>query len=248
MRILPFLSTLFLAILSTVNAQIEPSQKELIELRTYEVKTGAKMNVLVDYMRQVLVPTLKEKGAREVALFKELGDAEPRKLYLMIAHNDSQSFLKSQELHKDKKYAQLADSYNAISIENTLYNRIESMLLLSFDRLPKMDALKASSTLFELRTYESYSEDANRRKIDMFNDEELDLFYEVGLHPVFFGEQIIGAQRPCLTYMIQFDDMEEHDANWKKFIDSEKWKAMSSKEKYANTTNKIYKVFLNRIF
>lgn len=82
----------------------------------------------------------------------------------------------------------------------------------------------------------------------MFNDEELDLFYEVGLHPVFFGEQIIGAQRPSLTYMIQFEDMKEHDANWRKFIDSEKWKVISSKEKYADTATKIHKVFLSRIF
>lgn len=242
------LPALLLLVFSTANAQLKVNEKELVELRTYEVKTGAKMNVLVEYLDQVLAPTLKEKGAREVALFKEVGDAEPRKLYLMIAHSDSQSFLNSQELHKDTGYAQRASTYNAVSIENTVYNRIESMLLLSFDRLPQMDDLKKSSTLFELRTYESYSEDANRRKIDMFNDEELDLFYEVGLHPVFFGEQIIGAQRPSLTYMIQFEDMKEHDANWRKFIDSEKWKVMSSKEKYADTATKIHKVFLSRIF
>ncbi|MFM1807466.1 MAG: hypothetical protein RLZZ242_191 [Bacteroidota bacterium] len=233
---------------TTGYAQQSSTEKEWVELRTYEVKTGAKMNHLVDYLNQVLAPTLKSKGAREVALFKELGDSEPRKLYLMVTHQNATSFLYSQELHKDPDYSKRAKSYNAIGIENTLYNRISSMLLLSFDRLPKMDPIKSTSTLFELRTYESYSEDANRRKIDMFNDEELDLFYEVGLHPVFFGEQIIGPQRPALTYIIQFKDQEEHDLNWKKFIDSEKWKVMSSKAKYANTATKIHKVFLTRIF
>lgn len=242
------LSTLLLLIFSTANAQLSANEKELVELRTYEVKTDEKMNVLVEYLNQVLAPTLKEKGAREVALFKEIGDTEPHKLCLMIAHGDIQSFLNSQELHKDTEYVQRASTYNAIGIENTLYNRIESVLLLSFDRLPKMDALKKSSTFFELRTYEGYSEDANRRKIDMFNDEELDLFYEVGLHPVFFGEQIIGAQRPSLTYMIQFEDMKEHAVNWQNFRDSEKWKVMSSKEIYADTATKIHKAFFRRIF
>lgn len=234
--------------LTAMNGQVASASKELVELRTYEVKTGAKMNVLVDYLKDVLTPTLKSKGATEVALFNEYGNAEPRKLYLMVAYPSSEAFMNSQELHKDPSYQQAAASYNGIGIENTLYNRIESMLLLSFDALPKMDPLKSDSTLFELRTYESYSEDANRRKIDMFNHEELELFYEVGLHPVFFGEQIIGAQRPCLTYMIQFKDMEERDANWKKFIDAPAWKKMSSKAIYANTATKIHKVFLNRVF
>lgn len=234
--------------LTAMNGQVTSASKELVELRTYEVKTGAKMNVLVDYLKDVLTPALKSKGATEVALFNEYGNAEPRKLYLMVAYPTSEVFINSQELHKDPSYKQAAASYNGIGIENTLYNRIESMLLLSFDALPKMDPLNPDSTLFELRTYESYSEDANRRKIDMFNHEELELFYEVGLHPVFFGEQIIGAQRPCLTYMIQFKDMEEHDANWKKFIDAPAWKEMSSKAIYADTATKIHKVFLNRVF
>jgi len=234
--------------LTAMNGQVTSASKELVELRTYEVKTGAKMNVLVDYLKDVLTPALKSKGATEVALFNEYGNAEPRKLYLMVAYPTSEVFINSQELHKNLSYQQAAASYNGIGIENTLYNRIESMLLLSFDALPKMDPLNPDSTLFELRTYESYSEDANRRKIDMFNHEELELFYEVGLHPVFFGEQIIGAQRPCLTYMIQFKDMEEHDANWKKFIDAPAWKEMSSKAIYADTATKIHKVFLNRVF
>ena len=99
------LTALFALVLSTVNAQFNPNEKELVELRTYEVKTGAKMTVLIDYLNQVLAPTLKEKGAREIALFKEVGDAEPYKLYLMIAHSDSQSFVNSQELHKDSAQA-----------------------------------------------------------------------------------------------------------------------------------------------
>ncbi|MGA0155684.1 MAG: hypothetical protein ACO3IX_07370, partial [Flavobacteriaceae bacterium] len=58
------LTALFALVLSTVNAQFNPNEKELVELRTYEVKTGAKMTVLIDYLNQVLAPTLKEKGAR----------------------------------------------------------------------------------------------------------------------------------------------------------------------------------------
>ena len=52
--------------LTSMNGQVASTSKELVELRTYEVKTGAKMNVLVDYLKEVLTPTLKSKGASEV--------------------------------------------------------------------------------------------------------------------------------------------------------------------------------------
>ena len=55
---------------------------------------------------------------------------------------------------------------------------------------------------------------------------------------------IIGPYRPCLTYMINFKDMEEHDANWKKFGSHPDWKAMSGMDEYANTVSNIRKVFL----
>ena len=113
--------------LTSMNGQVASTSKELVELRTYEVKTGANMNVLVDYLKEVLTPTLKSKGASEVALFNEYGNSEPRKLYLMVAYPNSEAFIKSQELHKDMAYDQAAASYNRIGIENTLYNRITSM-------------------------------------------------------------------------------------------------------------------------
>ena len=225
-------------------AQSNSDAKELYELRTYTMKTGGNTAKLAAYLQEVLSPTLKRKGIRHTALFKELGNSDPTKLWFLIAYPDANTYITTQELHKDEQYLKDASSYNAMKIDEKLYDRIESMLLLAFDGLAKMDAIKSDSGLFELRTYESYSEDANRRKIKMFNVEELDLFYEVGLHPVFFGDQISGANRPCLTYMIQFKDMKEHDENWQKFIKSPKWTKMAAKAEYANTATTIHKIFL----
>ncbi|MBT6004375.1 MAG: NIPSNAP family containing protein, partial [Prolixibacteraceae bacterium] len=98
--------------------------------------------------------------------------------------------------------------------------------------------------LLELRTYESYNEDAGRRKIKMFNDEELPLFEKLGLHPVFFGQLLAGRFMPALVYMLWFKDMEERAANWGKFGSSDEWKTMRVKEEYANTVSKVKKVFL----
>lgn len=242
---IPILLLLFFTFNSTFATTTPP--KELYELRRYEIRTGGNQNALIEYIQNVLSPTLQDKGVRTTALFRELGNSEPTAIWMLIAYPSTEVYLASQELHKDSTYTSKASKYNAIEEGQYIYNRIESMLLLAFDGITQMEAIKDNSSLFELRMYEGYSEDATKRKIDMFNKEELDLFYEVGLHPVFFGEQIIGPYRPCLTYMIQFKDMEEHDANWKKFIDSEKWNTMVVKDEYAHTVSKIHKIFLTPI-
>ena len=81
----------------------------------------------------------------------------------------------------------------------------------------------------------------------MFNKEELALFYKVGLNPLFFGEMIAGLYRPCLTYMINFKDMEAHDTAWKAFINHPEWIEMSSKPEYANSVSNIRKTFLEPV-
>lgn len=69
----------------------------------------------------------------------------------------------------------------------------------------------------------------------MFNTAgEIDIFKRVGLTPVFFGETIIGALRPNLTYMLTYDDMAERDRNWKVFGSDPEWKRISAIPEYAN--------------
>ncbi len=219
-------------------------EKELYEIRTYEVKFGSNQQLLKDYLNQVLGPSLKSLGANRFMILGELGNSDPTQLWVIIGYVNGEAFLKAQNLQNDPAYKTAAAEYNALTPDQTLYNRFTSSLLLAFDGMPKMMDPIAGASLFELRTYEGYSEDAVRRKIKMFNEGEIDIFLETGLHPVFFGEMIIGPYRPCLTYMINFKDMEEHDANWKKFSDHPDWKAMSGMDEYANTVSNIRKVFL----
>jgi len=220
------------------------SEKELYEIRTYEIKLGGDQQILIDYLKNVLQPTLKRVGANHFMLFNELGNSNPTKLWVIISYPNSQIYIDAQNLDADPQYTKAVSGYNALSQDDRVYNRFTSSLLLAFDGMPNMlDPINGAS-LFELRTYEGYSEDAVRRKINMFNKEEIDLFFKTNLHPVFFGEMIIGPHRPCLTYMLNFKDMEEHDASWKTFVDHPEWKVMSAKKEYANSVSNIRKVFL----
>lgn len=225
-------------------AVIPVAEKELYELRTYEMRFGANQKLLIDYLKNVLQPALKRTGVNYFMLFKELGGSNPTKIRVLISYPNATVYLNAQNLFSDSVYVSESKEYHDLPQDQTLFNRFSSSLMLAFDEFPKMMNPVEGASLFELRTYEGYSEDAVKRKIQMFNKEEIQLFLKTNLHPVFFGEMIIGPHRPCLTYMINFKDMDEHDASWKNFINHPEWKAMKQKEEYANTVSNIRKVFL----
>lgn len=152
--------------------------------------------------------------------------------------------MQAQNLQSDTKYVAAAKAYDAIQVDKPAYTRFESSLLLAFGGQPKMLDPIEGAGLFELRIYEGYSEDAVRRKIAMFDNEEIELFHKVGLRPVFFGDMLVGPHRPCLVYMLNFTDMEQRNANWGKFLEHPDWNAMKAKPEYANTVSNIRKIFL----
>jgi hypothetical protein len=235
---LPFLAS---SQSSEVNLQTE---KELYELRTYEVRFRANQQLLKDYLKDVLKPSLIQQGVNHVMILGEYGMSDPANIHVLLSYPSADVYMKAQSLQTDMGYLSLAAGYNALAPEDALYNRYSSSLLLAFDGMPNMKEPLEEASIFELRSYEGYSEDAVRRKIKMFNEGEIDIFLKTGLNPVFFGEMIAGPYRPCLTYMLYFRDMEERDENWKKFVPHPDWKELSSKEEYANTVSNIRRIFL----
>ena len=84
---------------------------------------------------------------------------------------------------------------------------MESSLLVAFKGMPHVETpIKSPDRIFQLRIYESPSEMTGQKKIEMFNDAgEIAIFRRVGLHPVFFGETVVGSKMPNLTYMLSFE-------------------------------------------
>ena len=93
---------------------------------------------------------------------------------------------------------------------------------------------KAADRVFQLRVYESPSAYAGKKKIEMFQQGELDIFHRVGLNPVFFAETLIGAQLPSLTYMLAFRDMNSLDCAWELFRNDSVWDELSNRPEYSN--------------
>ncbi|MBC8116644.1 MAG: NIPSNAP family protein, partial [Candidatus Saccharimonas sp.] len=84
-----------------------------------------------------------------------------------------------------------------------------------------------------------------RKKIEMFNQGELSIFRRVGLTPVFFGEALVGARLPNLTYLLAFPDETARTAAWNTFRNDPEWKTLRAIPEYedkrivSKITNKL---------
>ena len=221
------------------------SQSEIYELRVYEMEFSKPAHVLHDYFQKALIPGLNRQGINNVGAFEELGEALPKKVYLLISYPSMQAHQETaDQLEKDAQYKLDAASYMTAPSDQIPFKRVESTFIRSTKGFPELVKPAEDSEVFELRIYESYNEDALRRKVKMFNDSEFDIFKEVGLNTVFFGSNISGDQMPCLTYLLAFKDMEEHKMAWSKFGPHPEWKRIIKLEEYANAMNSITRVFL----
>jgi hypothetical protein len=221
------------------------AQKEMYELRVYELKFGKPEKVLHDYINNALMPALNRQDINNIGVFEELGDALPKKLYLFIPYKNMEAFQSTYEnLKTDTAFKAASENYDTTEEQSFPYETYTTSFFIAFDGFPNVVKPNSDDTLFELRIYESYNEDAFIRKVKMFNKSEFKIFEDVGLRPVFFGEQIAGEYMPNLTYLLAFKDMKDHDTTWEKFGPHPEWQRISNLPEYDNTINNIRRVFL----
>ena len=230
-------------LVSAPSFDYQDATNEIYELRSYELAWGGNQAALTDFLNQVEAPYLKANGANHFMTFKESDQRQPTKIWCLISFPSFAAYQQAIAHRSDQQYLEQSRDYAAAGKS---YNRISSSLLYAFDGLKQMKDPIEGASLFELRIYEGLNEDAVRRKIMMFNDEELDLFYRVDLNPVFFGNMIVGPHVPCLVYMLNYRDMEHREQGWKDFLEHPDWLVMRDKEIYANTVSNIRRIFLEQ--
>ncbi|MFO7692821.1 MAG: NIPSNAP family protein [Vicinamibacterales bacterium] len=228
----------------------DASSREFYELRTYEMQTGNRRAVLNEYLEKAFIPALNRLGSRPVGVFSVVAGSNALNLFVLVPHASLESVLAGHgKLAADPEYLKAAAPYLLASIDDPAYTRYESTLLWAFKNLPKVrvPAETAGNTprIFELRIYESHSEAAALKKVEMFNEGgEIAIFDKVGLRSVFFGQTLIGRRQPNLVYMTVHQDMAAREKAWENFRNSPGWKALSSNPVYANTVSATTVVFL----
>ncbi len=218
----------------------------MYELRTYTL-TAARQPILDIYLAKAFLPALKRFGIGPVGVFFEKLNDQAISVYVLIVHPTADTVTTlSSRLATDKEYHLAAKDYLAVRADDPVYRRIQSSLMVPIEGMPKLEKPDTSKPrLLNLRIYESHNERAAKKKIEMFNQGELAIFRRVGLTPVFFGETVVGADMPNLTYMLVFPDEAGREAAWKRFRDDPEWLKLKAMPEYADKeivsriTNKI---------
>jgi hypothetical protein len=218
------------------------------ELRIYTLTNNTQQKLIEDYYHNAAIPALNKLDVGHVGVFTELKPVAQTKVYVLIPYKSMEHFENvTAKLESDSTYQNQGQAYLNAPATAPAYERIESSLLKAFPYMPKMEVPLNAPRIFELRQYQSASENAGKKKIEMFNDKgEIDIFKRLGFKPVFWGETMIGSARPNLTYMVTFDDMAAHEARWKAFGSDPEWKKLSAMPEYANALiiSKINATFL----
>ncbi len=225
--------------------------QEFYELRTYTLKPGVEPNNLHNFLRDAAIPAWNRLGSRSIGVFSPRDAAESPMLYVLIPHASLEAFATApSRLAADADYLTAGAAYLDLPAADAAYVRFESSLLRAFAGMPRLVlppfSAEKKARLFELRTYESHSEKAALKKIEMFNQGEIEIMRRAALGPVFFGEMIIGTRLPNLTYLLSAESAELHKQHWSAFVGDAEWKKISAIPEYANSKiiSKITSKFL----
>lgn len=217
---------------------------QVLELRRYRLRNGSLAARFSAYAQDALVPALGRAGIVPVGAWNvALGPDSPT-VHMLLPHPDAASVVTlDSRLTADEEYRKAAASSLALPPAAPPFESCGSSLLAAFASLPGVEKLTGDAAgpdrVFELRTYRSATEAAGRRKIEMFEAEEIDLFRRVGLNPIFFGRDLVGDGLPCLTYMVGFKDGAAREKAWAAFREHPEWARMRDDPRYAETVSRI---------
>jgi len=223
--------------------------QEYYELRVYRVEDADRHQIVSGYLEHALLPALGRIGIDRVGVFTRMDDPEDHAIYMLIPFKSLDDFTSlNAALEGDEGYQSAAAEYFSLPQKTPPYTRIESKFMKAFAGIPVIEEPSQTAArtprLFELRTYESHNEQMARRKVEMFNEGEIQVMRDVGLAPVFYGETLIGADVPNLTYMLSAGDMPSHQEHWAAFRVHPGWKKMQAMERYKGTVSNINKWML----
>ncbi|MEO8271912.1 MAG: NIPSNAP family protein [Aureliella sp.] len=255
--IVPFLAIATMLVPQSSSAQ-EPKINQAIELRTYTLTDAAAEAKLDAYLESALLPALERQGLGPIGVFDQAptaddaanakadGEVQAVQVLLVIPGPSVEAVTSAAaSLSSDENYHKAAAEYLSTPAAQPLVKRIRSELLMSFNCWPTVTVSaqkrEEKPRLFEMRVYESPTENFGDLKVEMFNAGEVPIFLDCKIAPVFMGQALIGDMMPNLTYMTVYDNDEQRQAAWKAFVEHADWQVLKEVEKYKGTVSKIHK-------
>ncbi len=222
-------------------AQVGPGPgkgREFYELRKYRMQSGPQTKLTDSFVADALIPALNRMGFSPVGAFRlDVGPETPT-LYVLIPGSSLEALaMVDHRLVGDAAFMKAAEPFWSAPAAQPAFVRYESSLMVAFEGWPKLTVPASTATkgkrMFQLRTYESPTNGAHVRKVEMFHHGEFEIFKNAGFFPVFFGDALTGERLPKLTYMLSFADVAELTAAWDRFRTDPAWKKLSGDQRYA---------------
>lgn len=238
----------------TLTIQAEAQKREYYEIKVYNITSPDQEARVDQFLKNAYLPALHRAGISTVGVFKPVETDTVnfgKKIFVLTTFSSLEQFGKLPDLlQKDKQFETSGSEYLNAPYDNVPYARLESILLYAFPKMPKLEVPKhatpAQERIYELRSYEGYTEKIFRNKVKMFNDgDEVGLFKRLGFNAVFYAEVVAGSRMPNLMYMTTFPSKASRDEHWKSFSADPQWKTLSGMGEYKNNVSKIDIFFLH---
>jgi hypothetical protein len=212
--------------------------REYYLLRRYQLQAGPQTKLVEGYFGEALIPALSRLGMGPIGAFKLDYGPETPAFYVLIPGRSIEALATIDlQLGQNASFLRAADPFWNAPATAPAFLRMESSLFAAFEGWPRLippvTTATKSKRIFQLRTYESPSNAAHVRKVEMFHKGEFEIFQKAGCHPVFFGDAMIGSRLPQLTYMLSFPDLAELEKGWAAFSADPDWKKLSSSPRYS---------------
>ena len=224
--------------------------REFYQLRRYHFNSGPQKKLCDDFLRDALIPALGRQDIGPVGVFDiSIGPDTPSIYVLMPGQSAEALATVETRLGQDAEYTKAGAAFLTAPAREPAFDRMASTLLQAFEKWPKLIVPAVTAMhgprVFELRIYEGATDQDHRRKVEMMQSGEAEIFAKNGFEQIFYSETLIGPRLPSLTYMLCFDSLATREKQWAAFRASDEWKAYSTQPKYAfepivsNITNLI---------
>ncbi len=221
------------------------AKQSFYELRTYEMRNDLDVSRLNRFVESVLMPALKPLVSGPIGAFNvSFGDNSPA-LVLLLQYASPEALLANSDMVASGQ--SWVKAWKEFAEAGIPYLHYRSQLLKAFAAHPIVQKPSGSpdGRVFELRTYESKDAFKAAAKIDMFNQEEMKIFLDCKMAPVFFGEALIGQRLPHLSYMLAFDNMEAREKGWAAFRTNPDWNRIKDDKRWIDSVSSIHASFLS---
>ncbi|HTU00187.1 MAG TPA: NIPSNAP family protein [Candidatus Sulfotelmatobacter sp.] len=205
--------------------------QEVYELRRYQLRFGSQADRLDRFLSKAAIPAWNRAGLGPIGVFTSLLGAEIPSTYVVLPAPSLEVLIAARSrLAGDAEFLEAGKDFLGAPVTDPAFDRLESSLLVALRGLPRLEvplaAAKGGPRIFELRRYESHSDQAVAAKVGMFNSAELEIFRRNGLRAVFFGEALIGPRLPNLTYLLTFEDVNDREESWAAFRADPEWRRL----------------------